>query len=298
MASVGLSAGELLGAGVEGSVFDLNDGTVAKVWLHRGPADLDGLRVFYDAVAAAGPAIDTPRILQVLPAQDVVVTVEARLTGAPVWVADGSSPDLTTAHTDTMIQALAALGDIPGTSAFQSLPILPDEPHLPADQTFETALARLVEHRVHRFTTALQAALPALAEITERTSRRLRELTTAAPRLVHGDLIAANVLTKRNRASAVLDFGFLTTAGDPAFDAAVTASCFDMYGPRARETERRLDREFTATFHHDPERLAVYRAAYALITACCFGESLDDGHFAWCIAMLHRPDIRDALGHE
>jgi aminoglycoside phosphotransferase (APT) family kinase protein len=295
LASVGLPAGELLGAGVEGSVFDLHNGTVAKVWIHRALPELDGLRIFYDEVAAAGPAIETPRILHVLPAGDVVVTVEARLSGEPVWLADGSSPNLTTPQIDTMIQALAALADIPGVPAFRSLPILPDEPPLPADQTFEIALARLVEHRAEKFTTALHAALPSMAEITKHTSRRLRELPTTAPRLVHGDLIAANVLTTGQRASAVLDFGFLTTAGDPAFDAAISASCFDMYGPRARETERRLDQAFTATFNYDPQRLAVYRAAYALITACCFGDNLNEGHFAWCIAMLNRPDIKDAL---
>lgn len=293
--AVGLPAGTLLGAGVEGSVFDLHDGTVAKIWNHRPLRELECLRDFYDVVAAAAPAIDTPRILRVLPVEHLVVTVEARLSGAPVWVADGTSPDLTTTQTDAMTQALAALGDIAGVPAFRSLPILPGEPPLPAGETFEVALAGLVERRVHSFTTPLRAALPSLAEITERTGRCLRVLPTATPRLVHGDLIAANVLTTRQGASAVLDFGFLTTAGDPAFDAAIAASCFDMYGPRAQEIERRLDRAFSVAFDHDPQRLAVYRAAYALVTACCYGENLDDGHFAWCIAMLNRPDIKDAL---
>ncbi|WP_281903969.1 hypothetical protein [Phytohabitans aurantiacus] len=31
----------------------------------------------------------------------------------------------------------------------------------------------------------------------------------------------------------MLDWRFLTTEGDPAFDAAVAASNFDMYGPEA-----------------------------------------------------------------
>jgi aminoglycoside phosphotransferase (APT) family kinase protein len=295
LASVGLPPGELLGVGIEGSVFNLHNGTVAKVWNHRDIPELDRLGAFYDAVAQTGPTIEMPRILHVLPAEDVVVAVEVRLPGEPVWLANGSSPDLTTSKTDAMIQALAALADIPGLPVFRSLPILPGEPPLAADQTFEIALAGLVENRVDRFTIPLQAALPSVVQIAELTSRLLRELPTAAPRLVHGDLIPANVLRRGNRASAVLDFGFLTTTGDPAFDAAIAASCFDMYGPRARQTERQLDQAFAETFNHDPQRLAVYRAAYALITACCFGDNLNEGHFAWCIAMLERPDIKDIL---
>ena len=89
----------------------------------------------------------------------------------------------------------------------------------------------------------------------------------------------------------MLDFGFLTTVGDPAFDAAVAASIFDMYGPDARATEARLD----ARLDVDPERAAVYRAAYAIVTATCFSSTGEDGHFAWCVAMLRRADVLAAL---
>ena len=93
---------------------------------------------------------------------------------------------------------------------------------------------------------------------------------------MHGDLIPANVLVdEAGRPSAVIDFGFLTTAGDPAFDAAVTASIFDMYGPAARATEARLD----ARLDVDPERAGVHRAAYAVVTATCFSPTGEDGHF-------------------
>ncbi len=50
-----------------------------------------------------------------------------------------------------------------------------------------------------------------------------------------------------------------------------------------------------SAFGHDHYRYCVYRAAYALTTACCFGTDLSEGHFGWCIAMLNRSDVRDAL---
>jgi aminoglycoside phosphotransferase (APT) family kinase protein len=109
---------------------------------------------------------------------------------------------------------------------------------------------------------------------------------------VHGDLIPANVLLDdAGGPAAVIDFGFLTTVGDPAFDTAVTASIFDMYGPGARDAEARLD----ARLGGDPRRASVYRAAYALVTATCFSATGEDGHFDWCVAMLARPDVLAAL---
>ena len=46
----GLRHREVLGSGMEGTVVDLGDGTVAKVWSGRNMADLLRLREFHDAV--------------------------------------------------------------------------------------------------------------------------------------------------------------------------------------------------------------------------------------------------------
>jgi aminoglycoside phosphotransferase (APT) family kinase protein len=152
-----------------------------------------------------------------------------------------------------------------------------------------------VIRRVSRFDASLGAALPDVDAVLNGTVRALRSLRPATPTVVHGDLIAANVLTSGAHATAVLDFGFLSTAGDPAFDAAIAASCFDMWGPRAQEVERELDRAFVSALEHDHHRFSIYRAAYALTTACCFGKDLSEGHFAWCVNMLNRLDVRDAI---
>jgi aminoglycoside phosphotransferase (APT) family kinase protein len=293
---VGLPTNRILGSGVEGTVVDLGDGTVAKVWFGRTRTELERLRAFYDAVHPARPAaVAMPRILELREVENKIVTVEDRLPGHPVWVADGTSPDLDTHHIDAMTEALAALADVAGGPALRVLPILPDESPLDPVAPFEQELARLVTRRVARFYTALRAAVPDLDDVLAATVGALEALPAATPTLVRGDLIAANVLATRGHATAVVDFGFLSTAGDPAFDAAIAASCFDMYGPRARAVERTLDQAFTSAFGHDAHRLAVYRAAYALITACCFGADVTEGHFAWCITMLSRPDVRNAV---
>ncbi len=39
----------------------------------------------------------------------------------------------------------------------------------------------------------------------------------------------------------------------------------------------------------------LYRAAYAVITNSYFGHDGLDGHYAWCVRMLRRPDVAAAL---
>lgn len=294
----GIRHRQVLGSGMEGTVVDLGGGTVAKVWSGRSLADLRVLREFHDEVFRRRPGTSTvamPRILDLRDVDGTPVTIEQRMSGEPVWQADGTSPCLTTSHIDSMIEALAALAEIPGDPPLRSLRMLPDEPPFDPTAPFETELAALAARRATRFASQLRVALPDVDVLLTQTVEALHGIAPATPTLIHGDLIAANVMTSGGHASAVLDFGFLTTAGDPVFDAAVTASIFDMYGPRAREVERELDRAFLSTFTGDHRRYWVYRAAYALTTACCYGTDLSEGHFAWCVGMLDRPDVRASL---
>ena len=113
---------------------------------------------------------------------------------------------------------------------------------------------------------------------------------------MHSDLVPGNILMRSGHPSAILDFGFMSTIGDPAFDAAITASIYDMYGPDAHQNETRLEDAITERFGYELERLDIYRAAYALITADSFSPSGSDGHFDWCRRMLQRRGVRVALG--
>jgi hypothetical protein len=56
-----------------------------------------------------------------------------------------------------------------------------------------------------------------------------------------------------------------------------------------------LDDAVADRFGYPTQLLAVYRAAYALVTSNCFSASGSDGHFAWCVRMLERADVLGAL---
>lgn len=284
LAPHGLRPLHVVGQGMEGVVLRVEGDLVVKVWHHREVEELEVLQAFYDAVALP---VRTTRMLDVLRVGDRWASVEPHLAGEPL-TAEAADPDV-----EAMTDVLDALAEAPVHPALPSLPALPGEPALDVGAGFEAGLADLVERRV---TPVLATAVPDLPDLVAAVASRLRSLPPATPALVHGDLIAANVLVDEcRRPAAVLDFGFLTSVGDPAFDAAVTSSIFDMYGDGARRTEARLEHAFTRRRGHDPARLAVHRAAYAIVTATCFSASGSDGHFAWCVAMLQRPDVRDAL---
>ena len=295
--------GPVLGSGMEGTVVDLGGDLVAKIWHRRTAGEAEALRAFYDALAdalaAANAPFATPRILQVLCLEGQVATVEPRLSGRPLWTpGEGGSPALDDEDVACVADVLAALAAVDPTADMAVLPVLDGEPPFAAHAVpFTQSLAALVERRVERSRGPMSARLPELDDVAAAVVGGLNGLAPGPSRLLHGDLIPANILVDdASRPLAVLDFGFMTTVGDPAFDAAITASIYDMYGSRAAETEAVLDEAVADRFGYDPRRLAVYRAAYALATSTCFSASGSDGHFEWCMRVLERPAVREALG--
>jgi hypothetical protein len=114
--------------------------------------------------------------------------------------------------------------------------------------------------------------------------------------VVHGDLVRANVLVDLDgNPTAALDWGFLSTEADPAFEASIVAGVFDMYGPDARAEEEHWAGTLCRQFGHDRHRLLVYRAVYALLTSNSYDPEGRDGHFRWCAASLNRQDATEAL---
>lgn len=301
LTSVGLSPGEVLGQGMEGVVVEVPGDRVAKVWWEPAHERALASATTLDAWASAGLPFATPRVLDVLDVDGTTVTVEARLPGVPLGraYADGEeSPSLVDPwRLECLVTVLDGLASVAATPGMAGLPVLPGEPALDPEVAFGESLAALVDRRVEESRAPLRARLADLDDLVAATGGALRGLPRSPDRPLHGDLVPMNVHVDGPGGDvvALLDLGFLTTVGDPAFDAAVTASIFDMYGPRQRASERVLDAALVDRLGHDPRRLGVYRAAYALATATVYDPDGLDGHFEWCVAMLGRDDVRASL---
>ncbi|MER7923936.1 aminoglycoside phosphotransferase family protein [Streptomyces sp. NPDC096057] len=285
-----------LGVGVEGAVYRLGDGVVGKVWSGRRPAGVGLMRRVYEDIARDAESLPfgTREILGVEEHEGVLVTYEREWSGVPLRadsavVAPGR--EVPASETDALLTVLRGLASVPGSDAMRRLVVQGDDrPLWEGYRRFPDALAGLVQRAVMRRGEVLAGQVSDLAGVVRRTVESLRALPDGGPvSVVHGDLVPPNILVDDTGApAAVLDFGFFTTAGDPVFEAAVTAAVWDMYGPFAEEHTVGLTRLFAEEFRYSPDTLHLYQRAYALATYDLFSSDGADGHFRWCVGVLER----------
>ncbi len=290
---------ERLGSGVEGVVYRLRPGTVAKVWTSKSAAELEPMRRLYADVDAANPTICTPLIQEVLVLDGVAVTIERELPGVALQSKlDTLAEELPACAVDVVVQCLLALRMVPATEAVKALPVVGETaPLRSAGDNFPSALVSLLDRRIEVYEQQLTAALPDVRQRFEALRTSLATLESPADTVVHGDLFGANIHVGQDcQPVAILDFGFMTTGGDPRFDAAVTAGIMNMYGPHAERITRELTNELARQLAYDPAVLVLYRAAYAVATSTLFGDDVTDGHFRWSISQLSAPTTSEVLG--
>jgi aminoglycoside phosphotransferase (APT) family kinase protein len=290
-----LPARHHIGSGMEGHVFRVSDDTVAKVWFTAPSDHVRKLQAFYAAVLELRLPFMTPIIDDVLDIDGATVSVDAMLAGTPLdTFIPRSDPDPPDIAIDAVMQVLAAL---------RATELGPDAPALSmvgVDAPTGPSTRRLLEvahQKVARYGDQLRAVVPGFDGIWKSVQAALVQPSTPGHYAVHGDLVPPNILLGEDRTvSAVLDWGFLSHAGDPVFETAVTSGIFDMYGPHHRRIDDVLMERCVADLGDDRERLSVYRALYAIMTSHAYAEDGRDGHFAWCVAMLNRLDVRAAVG--
>jgi aminoglycoside phosphotransferase (APT) family kinase protein len=197
-----------------------------------------------------------------------------------------------------VVDVLGALASVPATNAMRQVPVLDERRPLWAEaDSFPAALAGLLGRRAAEFGPVIRCHLPDFDRRYSALLERLALLDTRPETVIHGDLFGGNILVDDlSRPVAVLDFGFFTTAGDPRFDAAITASIMNMYGPHAQAITEDLTATIAQDLRYPPDVLLIYQAAYAAATSNAFTADGSDGHFAWCIAQLLRADVCDAIG--
>jgi hypothetical protein len=287
-----------LAAGVEGAIYDLGDGLVAKVWRDRRAAELERMQSFYADVTAAHLPFGTPEILRVEQVDGTSVTYERKLPGEPLQLRLGDEDrEISQPAVSCVLDVLRALTTVPATSSMRQLAVLDEDRPFWADaDTFASALLGLLGRRAARFGPVIREHLPDFDHRFTALQERLTSLGTCPDTVIHGDLFGANILVDdQARPLAVLDFGFLTTGGDPRLDAAITAGVMNMYGPHALSITQELTSRFARELGYPAEALLTYQAAYAVATSNAFTPDGSDGHFAWCLAQLRRADISEAL---
>lgn len=283
---------------MEGTVYRLGSGLIGKVWARRSIAELLLLQCFYRDILEQRLPFRTPEIREIFEVHGVPVTLERELPGVPLHRAvRDADTDLSPAAQRCILEVLIGLASVQETESMRRLAVLDETRSLwRGCPTWGTALSSLIQRRIARFGGQLRRRVDHFDAKLARVSELLRSPDTRSLSLIHGDLVPANILVDNSlRPTAVLDFGFLSTAGDPAFDAAITAAITNMYGAHARTMEAQLDDALVAEFGYDRDRLLLYKAVYAIVTCNIYDPDGADGHATWCIAMLQRDDISALL---
>ncbi|HUB41379.1 MAG TPA: aminoglycoside phosphotransferase family protein [Streptosporangiaceae bacterium] len=290
---------EPLAAGVEGAIYDLGGDLIAKVWRQRYADDLQRMQSFYADVAAAGLPFATPEIFRVETVDGTSVTYERKLSGEPLQHRMGiDDPKIGLSNLRCIVDVLGALADVPATATMRQLAVLDESQPLWAHaSSFPAALTGLLGRRFAQFGDVIRTHLQDYDRRYAALLDRLTLLDAQPDTVIHGDLFGGNILVDdQSRPLAVLDFGFLTTAGDPRLDAAITACVVNMYGPHAQAITQDLTARIAQDLHYSSEVLLIYQAAYAAATSNAFTADGSDGHFAWCMAQLRRADVSEVLG--
>ena len=282
-----------LGRGMEGVVYDVGDGLVAKVWFQRGRDDLLLTQEFQKELSAQDLPYATPLITGVTEVDGHAVTYERRLPGTSLQTLIRQEQIPQALAREAALTAVTALARTEAGPAARALTVLDETTPLWAGhERWPQALAALVERRAAAHADVLRARITDFDRKLARVEHLLERVPPASDRIVHGDIIPANVLVDATfRVTALIDWSFLTTAGDHTFEASVAAGVFDMYGPDARACDDALAGALAERHGHSPARMLLYRAAYAIATANAFGADGADGHFAWCAAVLEREDV-------
>jgi hypothetical protein len=295
---MGYPEAEPLAAGVEGAIYRLGGGMVAKVWSGRRRG-LELMRAYYADLADGGLPFDTPVFLRMERIDGVVVTFEPELRGQPLQNRlTFQDRELDPAAVDCVLLVLRSLAGIRATDVMRRLPVLDeDRPFWDGANDFVGALVALLQRRVARFGDVLRSHIPDFDERYTRLRSGLQGLDRVPPAAIHGDLFGENVLVDDDaRPLSVLDFGFVSTAGDPRFDAGVCASLMNMYGDHAIAITDALTKRFAAELAYPVQALVHYQGAYAVATANVFTADGSDGHFTWATQQLTRPMMSTVLG--
>jgi hypothetical protein len=280
----------LLGEGMEGAVYAVDDAVVAKVWFTKPAPAVVLLKSFYDALSSKTLSFVVPQIVEVREAGGHVVSSERRMDGETLEAALRAGRFTREQAQRTFVDLLSELAHSGSCPEARDLGVI-DEGPLP---TFD--LAGLASQRAQRFQKVLGSAVEDFAALSTALVARIPEVDSGRRNVIHGDLVPSNLLVSEGpTVDAVLDWGFFSTEGDPVFEAAVAGAIFDMYGDDALDTEMAMYDLISEALGYSRTDLLVYRAAYSLITANAYDPDGNDGHFAWCVAALNRPDVVAAI---
>jgi aminoglycoside phosphotransferase (APT) family kinase protein len=280
-----------IGHGGEATVYELTGDRVLRVF-HKTPDStiVRHIMPFYEQLARYTLPFAVPKILEFGDDDGLAYSLDRRIPGRAFHdVLPGLSGTDRERALDSYTDAAGALAVIE----------LKDQPY--GEFQFDDALqsttwagfllARL-DANYERGRSDLVEAIPDVDDIVDSLRARIGSLPDPPKVLVHGDYFPGNVLMDDDlNVTGLIDFGWLTVAGDPAMDLASAAIFLDVVRGHHASDPERVHARLLATFGESlAELIEIFRGWYAVRFSPYKAD--DQSLFAWCVKSLQR--FRDA----
>jgi hypothetical protein len=115
---------QLIGQGMEGTVYDLGDDQVGKVWFDRQPADVLPLQAFLSELNHQDLPFRTPDISRVDAVDGRAVSIEAKLRGTPLSESLAAGAITRQQGLELFAEVIEALGRTTAGPASKALPLI------------------------------------------------------------------------------------------------------------------------------------------------------------------------------
>jgi len=289
-----------LAKGMEGAVYSLiPHKLIAKVWIDQSEKKLRRFATFYSHLAFHIHPVQTSELVNVIVVDNTTITIEKFLPGLPLE----SYISMDSQHIDdraihATIKILSILKNVPVKEEFGSLSIFGENcGMIDGKRKWSDVVQNVLDLQVKKYGKQLRFYIPDLDDVLLAINSFLITRDKVPMSIIHGDLCNANIMTNSNlQPLAVFDFCFMLPVGDPAFDASISSAIFNMYGQHARSIIHKVTRVVCDSLNIEIEVLLAYRAVYAIMTSNLYSPDGTDGHFKWCINMLHQKELRSVLG--
>lgn len=290
--SIGYSEAYWIASGMEGSVYMLiPNKLIAKVWTGRTAKELEKLKIMFDPMERGSKAMTLPSIQEIKIIDGVLLSFETYVDGKPLAnYIDADAPILHRKAVDATIEVLDFLKHSPANEALKSLGVLNEEIGLwEGHIDWKTSIKSIMNRRLTKYRNFLDKDVANLSSILEHINTFLEAREPEHMGIIHGDLCGCNIMVDESvTPTGILDFGFLTTYGDLAFDVAISAAIFNMYGKHSDAIEELVTVAFCKHFEYDRAVIDSYKMIYAILTSNAYSENGEDGHYKWCVNILNR----------
>jgi aminoglycoside phosphotransferase (APT) family kinase protein len=279
-----------IGHGGEATVFELTGERVLRVF-HKAPDTTITTHIapFYERLSKYELPFAVPQILEFGEEDGIGYSLDRRIPGRAFH---DVLPGLTGAD---RARALDSYTDAASALAVIRLEGQPYGEFLFEDALQSTTWAGFLLLRLdanyERGRADLVEAIPHCDELVASLRARIEALPDPPKVLAHGDYFPGNVLMDDDfNVTGVIDFGWLTVAGDAALDLASAAIFLDVVrGHQASDPEHVYDRLLAAHGEELRDRIEVYRGWYAVRFSPYKAD--DASLFAWCVSSLERSSM-------